>query len=67
LAELRNKYGEVPIFVGKSELEEDVVTMMLVNQINGSYTVLSVGKGVACILDTGGDVQYRLPKITELM
>ena len=65
LKELKNKYGEEPIFIGQSEQEEGTVTMMYVNQKTGSYTVLSTNKDVACVFDTGNNVKYRMPKVLE--
>lgn len=64
LKELKEQYGEEPIFVGNSELEKST-TMMFVNQETGSYTVIGVKKQVGCVLDIGGEVRYRLPKMLE--
>lgn len=65
IKQLRDGYGEDPIFVGKSELDGDAVTMMFVNQQTGSYTVVAMGKVIGCVLDTGNNVRYRMPKILE--
>lgn len=65
LDELKLKYGEEPIFMGKSELDQDSVTMMFVNQQTGSYTILGLGKDVGCIFDTGNNIRYRMPKSLE--
>ena len=65
LNELKGKYGEDPIFMGKSGLEEGVMTMMFANQDTGSYTVVVAGKGIACVLDTGDNLKYRVPKALE--
>jgi hypothetical protein len=64
-AELRDKYGEEPIFLGKSDIEGDSVTTVFVNQDTGSYTVVGIGNGVGCIYDVGADMRYRMPKILE--
>jgi hypothetical protein len=63
--QLKDNYGEEPIFMGKSELENNTVTMMFVNQNTGSYTVVGMGKDVGCVLDTGNKMQYRMPKVLE--
>ena len=65
LKELRENFGEEPIFVGKSEQTQKSTTMMFVNQETGSYTVIGVKKEMGCILDTGGEVRYRMPKSLE--
>lgn len=65
LDELKLKYGEEPIFMGKSELEQESVTMMFVNQQTGSYTVVGLGKSIGCVFDTGNNIRYRMPKVLE--
>jgi hypothetical protein len=64
-SELKNKFGEEPIFIGSSEQRRKSITMMLVNQETGTYTVLRVTKETGCIMDTGADVKYRMPKSLE--
>lgn len=59
---LKNKYGEEPVFIGKSDIELDTVTMMFINQETGSYTVITTDRKIACIMDMGSQVIYRLPK-----
>lgn len=62
LNELKTKYEEEPIFIGRSDLDKDAVTLMFVNQHTGSYTVVGAGKDIGCVLDTGDSVRYRMPK-----
>jgi hypothetical protein len=66
IKQLKEKFNEEPIFVGRSKLEENVMTMIFVNQATGSYTVLGVGKDVACVLDSGDNLRYRIPKALTL-
>mgnify|MGYP003336822734 CR=1 FL=1 len=62
MSDLKDKYGEEPIFIGKSDLETGTVVMMFVNQQQGTYTVITTDKNIACILDVGNQVIYRMPK-----
>ena len=63
--QLKNKFGEEAIFIGKSSLENGVVVMVYVNQQTGTYTVLQAGQDIVCVLDTGKDMRYRMPKALE--
>jgi hypothetical protein len=63
--ELKLKYGEEPIFMGKSELDKESVTMIFANQQTGSYTIVGLGKYIGCVFDTGNDIHYRMPKVLE--
>ena len=63
--QLKNKFGEEAIFVGKSSLESGAIVMVYVNQQTGTYTVLQAGRDIVCVLDTGRDMQYRMPKALE--
>ena len=65
IKELLDVYSEEPIIIGKSELDKDATTMVFVNQQTGSYTIVNTGKGIACVLDTGNTVKYRMPKVLE--
>jgi hypothetical protein len=65
IEQLRGQFDEEPIVIGKSTLEKGAVLMLYVNQQTGTYTVLTTGSGVACILDTGGSVRYRMPKALD--
>jgi hypothetical protein len=65
LKELKSSYGEEPIFVGKSSLEDGVITAVYVNQFTGSYTVLETSPKIGCVLSTGNDMRYRMPKSLE--
>ena len=65
LKQLRDNYGEEPIFIGSSSLDADATTMMFINQQTGSYTVVGMGKNIGCVFDTGNNVRYRMPKILE--
>jgi hypothetical protein len=62
IKQLKNRFGEEPVFIGKSGLDEGAVTMMFINQANSSYTVVTANRDVACVFDSGDDVIYRLPK-----
>ena len=63
--ELENRYGEDPIVIGKSSLEKDVATIVYVSQETGSYTIVESDGNVACILASGTNVRYRMPKTLE--
>lgn len=65
LKDLKDDYGEEPIVIGKSDIDKDATTMMFVNQQTGSFTVITVGNGIGCVLDTGNTVRYRMPKLLE--
>jgi hypothetical protein len=65
IATLTDTLGEDPIFVGRSDVEKNATTMIFVNQSTGSYTILTADKNVGCVLDTGNDVRYRMPKSLE--
>ena len=62
LTSLKNKFGEEPMVMGESSLEEGVTTVVFVNQQTGTYTVVEMGEGIGCILSTGSKVKYRFPK-----
>ena len=61
---LKNKFGEDPVFVAKSD-QVDAVTMVLINQQSGTYSIITTNKVMACILDVGNSVIYRLPKMVQ--
>jgi hypothetical protein len=63
--QLRDQFEEQPVFIGKSHLEEEVSTILYVNQQTGTYTLVQTGNGIACILDTGNNMRYRIPRALE--
>jgi len=63
--QLRDRFEEQPVFMGKSLLEEEVSTVLYVNQQTGTYTLIQAGHGAACVLDTGNNMRYRIPKALE--
>jgi hypothetical protein len=65
IAQLRDKFGEEPIFIGKSLMEEETATFMFVNQESGSYTIVTGNQDVMCVYDSGNQMRYRLPKAIE--
>jgi len=65
LSQLRNQFEEEPIFVGKSGIEQGATLVIYVNQQTGTYTVLTMGSGVACVLDAGNNTRYRMPRALE--
>ena len=65
LDQLRLNYGEEPMMMGKSDIDQDAVTMLFVNQESGSYTIVGLGKSIGCIYDTGKNVRYRMPKFLD--
>jgi hypothetical protein len=65
IKQLQDNYGEEPIFMGKSSIEKGGSVVVTVNQSTGSYTVLEVGDGIGCVLDSGKNMRYRMPKTLE--
>lgn len=65
ISQLRGQFAEEPIVVGRSVIEKGATLMIYVNQQNGTFTVLTVGSGVACVLDAGDNIRYRMPRALE--
>jgi len=65
IGQLRTQFNEEPIVVGKSGIEKGATLMIYVNQQTGTFTVLTVGSGVACVLDAGDNIRYRMPRALE--
>jgi len=65
IGQLREQFEEEPIFVGKSGIEQGATLVIYVNQQTGTYTVLTTGSGVACVLDAGNNIRYRMPRVLE--
>lgn len=63
--ELENRYGEDPIVIGKSSLEKGAATIVYVSQETGSYTIVESDGEVGCVLASGTNVRYRMPKSLE--
>jgi hypothetical protein len=63
--EIEKKYGEDPIVIGKSSLEEGTATVVYVSQQTGTYTIIESDGEVGCVLATGTNVRYRMPKALE--
>lgn len=63
--QLKDKFGEEPIFLGKSELDANTMTMMFVNQEKGTYTIVGMDKNVGCVYDTGNNIKYRVPRALD--
>ena len=63
--QLRSQFDEEPIVIGKSGIEKGATLVIYVNQQTGTYTVLTTGSGVACVLDAGNNIRYRMPKALE--
>ena len=65
ISQLWGQFAEEPIVVGRSGIEKGATLMIYVNQQNGTFTVLTVGSGVACVLDAGDNIRYRMPRALE--
>jgi len=65
ISQLRGQFAEEPIVVGRSGIEKGATLMIYVNQQTGTFTVLTVGSGVACVLDAGDNIRYRMPRALE--
>jgi hypothetical protein len=63
LKDLKNKYGEEPMIVGKHSAMEDVVTAVYVNRETGTYTVIEMDDEAGCVISLGTSVHYRFPKL----
>lgn len=56
IEELTKKYGEQPIWFGKSN---DTKVAVLVNTKNANWTVIQFNDKIACVLETGEGFQLR--------
>lgn len=62
LKDLKNKYKEEPMIVGKTSGVDKVVTAFYINLETGSYTVIEMDDEAGCVISVGTEVHYRLPK-----
>ena len=62
LKDLKNKYREEPMIVGKTSGVNKVVTAFYVNLETGSYTVIEMDDEAGCVISVGTEVHYRIPK-----
>jgi hypothetical protein len=62
LKDLRTKYKEEPMIVGKTSGVDKVVTAFYINLETGSYTVVEMDDEAGCVISIGTEVHYRLPK-----
>jgi hypothetical protein len=61
IADLKNKFGEEMMLIGKHDQLDQVFTAVFVNQSTGSYTVIEMDQDVGCVISIGSDVHYKLP------
>lgn len=62
LKDLREKYREEPMIIGKTSGVDKVVTAFYVNLETGSYTVIEMDDEAGCVISIGTQVHYRMPK-----
>jgi hypothetical protein len=62
LKQIKNKYGEEPMIIGKTAGVKDVATAFYINRDTGSFTVVEIDAEAACVISTGTEARYRLPK-----
>lgn len=62
MAQLKDKFGEEPMFMGDPMEEEEVKTAVFVSQSNNTYTIVQFDSRIACVLSIGNNVKYRFPK-----
>jgi hypothetical protein len=63
LKDLKDKYGEELMVIGKHSVMEDVVTAVYINRETGTYTIIEMDYEAACVISIGTDVHYRSPKL----
>ena len=62
LKDLKNKYKEEPMIIGKTSGVDKVVTAFYINVETGSYTVVEMDDEAGCVISLGTEVHYRIPK-----
>ena len=62
LKEIKEKYDEEPMIIGKTSNVKGVITALYINQEVGSFTVVEMDNEAACVISVGTDVRYRFPK-----
>lgn len=63
LKDLKDKYGEELMIIGKHSAMDDVVTAVYINRETGTYTIIEMDNEAACVISLGTDVHYRFPKL----
>lgn len=63
VVDLKNKYGEEPMMLGKHGIMKDVGVSLYVNAQTGTFTMLEFDNEAGCVISSGTDLRYRLPKI----
>ena len=64
--ELREKYKEVPVIMGKTDDEAQSVMTMWMNPINETWTIVASHKDYSCIIGVGQQlkvIDYRKQKV----
>jgi hypothetical protein len=61
LKDLKNKYGEEPMVVGKTAKMEGVATAVYVNPETGTFTVVEMDDEAGCVVSLGTQIRYRFP------
>lgn len=62
LKDLKEKYREEPMIVGKTTGVGGVVTAFYINIETGSYTVIEMDDEAGCVVSIGTNAHYRMPK-----
>lgn len=62
LKQIKEKYGEEPMIIGKTSGVSGVVTSVYINKETGSFTIAEIDKEAACVISVGTEVRYRYPK-----
>lgn len=62
LKQIKSKYGEEPMIIGKTTGVKDVATAVYINRDTGSFTVVEIDNEAACVISVGTEVRYRFPK-----
>lgn len=63
LKEIKEKYQEEPMIIGKTTGVSGVATAFYINTANGSFTVVEMDEEATCIISVGTDAHYRVPKL----
>lgn len=59
---LNEKYGEKPVWIGKTA-DEDIYFMMLVNMTTQSWSMVRFDKKTACLIDVGQGFQFNAKNV----
>ena len=63
LKEIKEKYQEEPMIIGKTTGVKGVVTAWYINSTTGSFTVVEMDDEDTCIISVGTSAYYRVPKL----